>query len=283
MTIWKDFYLTTDSWTTWDHTIQQTQQLLTQGGQLCKVLLRNITGQLIGDAESPIIVASWDLDSTSTSSRKRIWTSGDLMADYPNPDSVRVFVDSVELHKTYSTKTIMNDNEFYVEVQDSLVGYDDNVSIYLNRGYSPTGHTVGYSYSTRAKSISESDLQPIADTTSFRSLYGFTQYLDPVFTFRELPFPNCMVISFPPPPPFDTRFLPLGSSEQWQGRAWTLGSPLVLHEFDVIYRVYDGRYYEVQNIEYNPIFYQFKWVLLTQSFTLTEISPTDIIRQFPIT
>src|ERR1700693_229103 len=269
--MWKDFYLTTDSWTTFDHAISQTRQLLTQGGQLCKVLLRNITGQPVGDVENPIIISSWEPDTTSGQSRKRIWAAGDLIANYPNPDSVRVFVDNVELHKTFSTKTIMNDNEFYVEVQDNLVGYNDNVSIYLNRGYNHTGHTVGYSYNTRAKSINDSNLHPHDDTSSFRSLYGFTQYNDPEFTFREISFPNCMVISFPPPPPFDTRFLPLGSSEQWQGRAWTLGSPLVLHEFDIIYRVYDGRYYEVQNIEYNPIFYQFKWILLTQSFTLTEV------------
>jgi hypothetical protein len=283
MTIWKDFYLTTDSWTTWDHTIQQTQQLLTQGGQLVKVLVRNITGQPIGDAENPIIISTWEPDTTSGQARKRIWQGSDIIDDYPNPDSVRVFVDDVELHKTFSTVTIMNDNEFYVEVQDNLVGYDDNVSIYLNRGYNPSGHSIGYSYSTRAKSINDNTLHPISDTTNYRSLFGFTQYIDPAFTFRGLSYPNCTVISFPPPPPFDTKFLPLGSAEQWEGRAWTLGSPLVFHEFDIIYRVYDGRYYEVKNIEYNPIFYQFKWILLTQSFTLAEVSPTDVARQFPLT
>ncbi len=282
MTIWKDFYLTTDSWTTWDMALQQTQQLLLQGGQLCKILIRNLTGQAFGDPDEPIVIATWDTDSTSTSSRKRIWETGDDVANYPNPDSVRVFVDSVELHKTYNTKTIMNNNEFYVEVQDNLVGYGDNVSIYLNRGFDPTGHTIGYSYTTRGKSINENTLQPVADPTSLRSLYGFTQYVDPQFSFRGTPYPNCLLISFPPPPPFDTRFLPLGSSEQWQGRAWCLGSPLQVHEFDIIYRVYDQRYYEVQNIEYNPIFYNNQWVLLTQSFTLTQVSETDVIRQFTL-
>lgn len=282
MATWKDPWIGIDGWTGWNDSLQQTRQLLEVGGQICKILTRNVAGQAFGAVDEPIIIPSWDTDSTSTSPRKRIWKAGDAISDYPNPDSVRVFVDSVELHKTYSTQTIMNDNEFYVEVQDGLVGYEDNISIYLNRGYVTTGHSIGYTYTARAKSINDADLQPNSDTNTFRSLYGFTQYLNPDFCFRGLPFPNSMLISFPPPPPFDTRFLPLGSSEQWQGRAWTLGLPVVLHEFDIIYRVYDQRYYEVQNIEYNPIFYQGEWILLTQSFTLTQVAPNDVIRQFPI-
>jgi hypothetical protein len=278
--VWKSAYLGMEQWTTWDHALQQTHSLLEVGGLLCKVLFRNITGQPVGDAESPLIISTWESDSTSTSARKRIWKSGDLMTDYPNPDSVRVFVDNVELKKTYNTKTITSNNEFYVEVQDNLVGYNDNVSIYLNRGYSTTGHTIGYSYTTRAKSIMDSNLQPIADTSSYRSLFGFTQFLDPQFTFREMSFPHCMMISFPPPL-LNTVFANLGSSEQWQGRCWTLGDT-PLHEFDVLYRVSDNRYFEIRDYEPNVIMYQGNWKLMTQSFTVTEISPTDTIRSFPL-
>lgn len=280
MTIWKDFYLGTDQWTTWDHAIQQTTQLLVQGAIPCKILIRNITGQPVGDTENLINISMFDSDSTSTSPRKRIWTSGDLIDNYPNPDSVKVFVDGAELHRTYSTKTIMGNSEFYIEVQDGLVGYVDNVSIYLNRGFNPSGHTIGYTYTTRAKSILASNLQPIPDANSYRSPYGFIQYLDSKFTFRELPYPNCVLISFPPPI-WDTRFQALGSSEQWQGRVWTTGTP-VLHEFDVLYRINDQKYFEIRDWQPNPIFYQNNWVMLTQSFQVTEISPTDVIRQFPL-
>lgn len=279
MTIWKDFYLTTEQWTTWDHALDQHKQLLITGGLLCKVLFRNITGQAVGDTENPIPISTWDSDSTSSSPRKRIWKTGDLVSDYPNPDSVKVFIDNAELTRTYNTKTIMSNNEFYVEVQDDLVGYDDNVSIYLNRGYLTTGHTIGYSYTTRAKSIMDSNLQPNADTSSFRSLFGFTQFLDPSFTFREMSFPHCTMISFPQPPGFDTKFLNLGSSEIYQARCWTLGDT-PLHEFDVLYRVSDNRYFEIKDWEPNVIMYKGVWKLMTQSFTVTEISPTDIIRQF---
>jgi hypothetical protein len=280
--VWKDVYLGYEQWTTWSHVLDQHWQLLLTGGQICKVLIRNQTGTPVGDQENPIPISVWNSDSTSTSPRKRIWTSGDDETLYPNPDSVRVFVDSTELHRTYNYKTIQTNNEFYVEVQDKKLDYVDNVSIYLNKGYSTTGHAITYLYTARAKSINLFNQQPKQDQTNFRSLFGFTQYINPSYTFRNMSFPHSIAISFPPPPPLDTKFSGFGKAEQWQNRAWTLGDPLILHEFDIIYRVSDQRWYELRDIEPNVIMYKGVWKVMTQSFTLTQVGPNDVIRQFPL-
>lgn len=282
MSVWSDTYQSFEGWTTWSHVLQQHQQLLYVGGQICKILSKNITGEPVGDPENPLQITSWDSDSTSSSPRKRIWATGDPTTLYPNPQSVRVFVDNTELTKTYNYKTITLNTEFYVEVQDNLVDYLDNVSIYLNRGFSTAAKEISYLYSTRAKSVNPFNLQPTQDTSSFRSLYSYTQYTDPKATFRGVAYPHTLLISFPPPPAFDTKFRNYGAGEEWINRVWTLGTPYNFKEFDMVYRVSDGRWYEVQDIEPNYIFYQDAWTLLTQSFTLTELAQTDIVKQFPL-
>jgi hypothetical protein len=67
----------------------------------------------------------------------------------------------------------------------------------------------------------------------------------------------------------------------WQNRAWTLGD-VQLHEFDILFRTSDSRYYEIRNHELNWFYYKGNWKLLTQSFELAQLRETDVIRQFPL-
>ena len=203
------------------------------------------------------------------------------MSLYPNPGTIRVFVDDAELTQTYNYETIQSDTEFYVEIQNNLVDYQDNVSIYLNRNFVVTGKSISYAYSTRGKNVSTYNLQVKEDTNTYRTPYGFTQYINVNSTFRGVKVPNTILVSYPPPPAFDTKFFRLGKTEMWQNRAWTLGD-VQLHEFDILYRTSDSRWYEIRNIEYNWLFYKGVWKLLTQSFELVQLRENDIVRQLPL-
>lgn len=280
MPFWKPFYLTIESRKVVDYSLSQHQQLLETGGQLCKLLFRNLKGEDIGTVETPIPIVTWD-DSTSSSPRKIIWKEGDETVKYPDPNTIKVFVGGVELKQTYSYETVQNDDEFYVEIQQNLIDYDDNVSVYLNEDFDISGKAISYMYSTGNKNVSIYNLQPQDDAVMYRSGYGFTQYVNASSTFRGTSYPNTILISFPPPPGFDTKFYGFGKMEEWHGRAWTLGEPK-LSEFDVVYRVSDQRWYEIKNWEPNYLHYKDEWKLLTQSFELTQLAQNDVIRKFPL-
>lgn len=280
MTIWKNTYHVIENWGGIDVVLSQHRQLLETGGFPCKVLFRNLTGQEIATPEDPIPISIWD-DSTSTSPRKKIWKDGDDVSQYPDPTTIKVYVDGNELTQTYNYETIQNDNEFYVEIQNNLIDYQDNVSIYLNRGFNVSGKDISYIYSTRGKNVSVYNLQPKDDELTYRSVYGFSQYVSSSSSFRGMSFPNTILISFPPPPAFDTKFFRFGRTEQWVNRAWALGD-VQLHEFDALYRVSDGRWFTIRNWEPNYMFVTGAWRLLTQSFEVTQLAETSIERKFPL-
>lgn len=282
MPTFKDTYLSFDSWTTWDHALSQHKQLLTTGGHLCKVLFKNQQGNPVGTEDSPIVITSWDSSgSVTTSAYKKVWKSTDSTALYVDPDSVKVWVDNTEIIKTYDSSSIMYDNEFYVRVANNLVDEADSVAIHFNPGYDVNGHTIEYLYTTRGKQVSIYNLQSGFDSTNYRSPYGYTQYLDTSAVFRGQSKPHTVLISFPPPPAFDTRFANLGIFEEWKARAWTVGD-VVLHENDIIYRVHDNRWFEITDYEPNIITYKDAPKLLTQSFTLVQLGPNDVVKDFPL-
>jgi len=276
--IWKPFYSSIEGWTTIDHALQQHRQLLETGGRPCKLLIYNVEGNKVASVESPITITAWDTP-IGTSPRKKIWSAGDDVDNYPDPQGVRVYVDGVELTQTYDSSTISLDTEFYIKVVEDELSETDSVSIVLNSDFVTAGKTITYYYTTQSRKIDQNNMQSEQNTENFRSLYGWTQYKNPVSKFRGENVPNTLTVSFPVTPPFDTNYAQFGRAEEWQSRAWTMGD-VVLAEKNILYRMDDERYFELKNWEPNYIKYKGEWKLLTQSFEVTQLSPTDCIRDF---
>jgi hypothetical protein len=127
--------------------------------------------------------------------------------------------------------------------------------------------------------VDPNNLQSEQNTEDFRSQYGWTQYKNPLATFRGKIFPNTITVSFPIVPPFDTNFARSGRYEEWNSRGWAMGD-VTLAERNILYRLDDQRYFELTNWEPNYFRYKDEWKLLTQSFDVTQISPTDCMRDF---
>ena len=72
---------------------------------------------------------------------------------FPDVRSLRVWVDGIELTKTYDSTTIQTNNEFYVVAQVNIVDIVDNVAIYLKDGFDLAGKIVTFLYTTIAKNI----------------------------------------------------------------------------------------------------------------------------------
>ena len=286
MPLWSSYHKNIQGWTTVKHALAQHVQLLETGGFPCKILIRNLGGESIIPPEDPIVIAAWDsVGSTTTSPYKKIWVNGNDDYLYPDPDTIRVWVDGEELTRTYNEETITQNTEYYIVVTRDSVDVDDNVAIYLNVNFSVSGKEIAYSYNNKSKTVSVYNQQPEPNALQYRSAYGFTQYLNTTSKFRGVATPHTIPISFPPPPAFDTNFSLLGRTEEWQNRGWTLGTLSgfpQLHEFDLVYRVADQRWYEVKDWEPNMMEYKGKWEILTQSFTLTQLAEKDAMRGFQL-
>lgn len=279
MALWAPNYINTDYWSSWQMASLQHAQLLETGGFLCKVLFKNQTGQEVGDLETPIPIVTWDT-SVAYHPCKKIWKAGDDILLYPEVESIRVFVDGTELNKTYSAETISANTEFYAVSQSNILGIDDNVAIYLNTNFVTTGKTITYLYTTRNKGVDIRNLQPRQDLIDYRTEYGFTQYTNTTATFRGKSYPHTIAVSFPIEPPLDTTYAPYGRTEIWQSRAWAMGTPK-LHEFDILWRQDNGKYYEIK--DWSPDIKPFRgeWKLFVQAFNVSELQKNDPITEFP--
>lgn len=276
--IWAPISINFDFWASWNMASLQHAQLLEAGGFLCKVLFKNQTGQEVGSVEETIPIVFWD---SSNPPRKIIWQDGDDLTLYPDIESIQVFVDGEELTKTYNSETISADTEFYVQAQTNVIDVDDNISIYLNTGFITSGKDISYLYTTRNKGVDILNLQPSANIADYRSEHGFTQYINQSAKFRKVSYPHTIAVSFPIEPPLDTTYAPYGRTEIWQSRAWTMGEPK-LSEFDILYRLDNGKYYEIKSIAYDIKPFRGTWKTFVQSFDVTELVETDIIRQFTL-
>lgn len=279
MGFWKPVYTSIEGWGVITNSLNQHQQLLDFGGQLCKVLFKNRQGVEIGVLEAPIPVISWD--TTSTSPRKIIWKDGDDKALYPDPNHLKILVDGVELSQTFSSETIRSNSEFYVDIIHNSIDSPDYVAFYLNPGFNISGKNISYYYETIGRNVVLQTMQPKEDADNYRTQYGYTQYASATSSFRGNIVPNTILVSFPPNPALDTRYMNTGAQEEWRNRTWTIGD-VILHENDIIYRVSDSRWYEIVNWEPNWLFYKTSWKLLTQSFDVVQLGPNDITKQFPI-
>ena len=285
MALWKSPYLAHDAlnYGGTQQSLLQHRQLLEVSGFPCKVLFKKIAGDEIGNEVEPIIISTWN--ATSPAPKKVIWQSGNDEDVFPDVRSVRIWVDGLELVKTYDATTVATDNEFYVVSEVNIVGVDDNVAIYLNDGFDLTGKVVTYLYTTIAKNINVVEhLQPSEYPNTFRTEFvnGFTQYTNPSSKFRGISYPHTILISFPPTP-FDTVYMGQGKWETHVNTCWTMGGAInypTLSEFDIIYKVDTQEWYEITNYNPNPIFYKGNRILATQSFETRKIADTDDIRTF---
>ncbi len=289
MTVWKDFNVSLTGWTTLDHVLDQHSHLLTVGGHPCKLLTKNLTGEEVGDVDTPLPVTDLDLVYTSTEGGistqfpgVALWTFGDDTRTFPDTRSIKVIVDDVELEESYDATTMESDSEFFIIHNKNVIDTPDSISIYFNSGFDISGKTVAYYYTTMTANVDMGTLQPKDVTGTYRSLHGFTQYLNPGATFKGKSVPHTLPISFPTAPPFDTTYSPFGSNNQWLGKAWTLGSEVQVRNGDIIYRVSDDRWYEIIDYEPNLFEYNGEWMLLTQTFGVTQLGPNDILRQFTL-
>lgn len=278
--LWSPTFYNTDYWSSWEMASLQHAQLLETGGFLCKVLFKNQFGQEVGDLEDPIPIVVWDT-SVAYHPRKKIWEAGDDLILYPEVESIQVFVDGTELTRTYNAETISANTEFYVVVENNILDVDDSVSILFNTNFVTSGKTVTYLYTTRNKGVDIRNLQPRQDAVDYRTEYGFTQYTNTAATFRGVSYPHTIAVSFPIEPPLDTAYMPYGRTEVWQSKAWAMGTPK-LHEFDVLYRLDNGKYYEIKNWSPDIKPYRGEWKTFVQAFDVIELVETDVIRQFPL-
>lgn len=287
MAFWKQPYLSIDKggWTTLDQSLVQHIQLLEVSGFPCKVLSKKTKGDEIGNEVDPILISTWD--ATSPAPKKIIWLSGNDEVDFPDVRSIRVWVDGTELSKTYDATTIQTSNEFYVVSQVNIVDTTDNIAIYLKNGFDITGKVVTYLYTTISKNINVvENLHPSDYPNTFRTEFqnGFTQYVNPNSKFRGKSYPNTILITFPVNP-VETVYIGGGKYQQQAALCWTMGDRIgypALHEFDIIYRIDTQEWYEIKT--YNPNYFYFnnQSALITQSFDIAMISPTDVIRSFPL-
>ena len=285
MALWKSPWLVLDAknYGGVEQALLQHKQLLEVSGFPCKVLFKKTRGEEVGNEVEPIVVATWD--DTSPAPKKIIWQAGNDEVDFPDTRSVRVWVDGIELVKTYDASTIQTDNEFYIVADVNIVGIDDNVALYLNDGFDLTGKVVTYLYTTIAKNINVAEnLHPSDYPNTFRTEFqnGFTQYVNPISKFRGRSYPNTILITFPVNP-FETVYIGGGKYQQQEAMCWTMGDRIgypTLHEFDIIYRTDTQEWYEIKTYNPNYIYLNHQSILATQSFTTALISPTDSIRGF---
>lgn len=290
MTVWKSLNTSLENWTTIGHALSQHRHLLEVGGHPCKVLIKNFNGEKVGTENTPIPVTAFDTsiditgddDITRTFPGKVLWTFGDDVRLFPDIRSIKTTVDNINLDESFDGTTMSGDTEFFIVHNRNLVDTPDSISIYFNENFDLSGKEVTYYYTTLTPGVDMATLQPKDVEGTYRSLHGYTQYLDPTATHKGVSYPHSLLMSFPVTPPFDTTYSPFGSNEQWLSRAWTLGSEVQLHNGDIIYRASDDKWFEVIDYEPNLFFYKGEWKLLTQSFGVTHLGPNDVLRSYPL-
>ena len=287
MAHWKSPHLNLDEngWAKIDFSLVQHKELLEIGGFPCKVLFKKTEADSIGDPVSPIDISAWD--EVLPAPKKTIWTISSEDYEFPDPRTIVIYVDGEELIQVYDSDNITSDTEFYVVSQVNILGIDDNVAIYLNDGFDIIGKDISFYYKNIAKGVNTVETsQPVDLPSTYRTEFidGFTQYINPNSKFRNVTTPNTLLVSFPTSQ-FDTIYAGQGRYEQIKSTCWTVGDRLnypLLKEYDILYRVDLGRWFEIRN--YSPNYMQFgdSVILLTQVFEAAEISPFDTIKTFEL-
>lgn len=245
-------------------TIIQNHNFLELGGEPCYLLQRKQEGESVTGTK----LFPFEYDGDLHRFYVTVWSPSDGDANYPDPRHFSLSVDtgsgSTEWTQVQDSAVFTAGNlEYYLYYRRNYMDEEQNtlpdtVRAYLNTPPFPgtSTDTVSWNFSTICACWDLNSFQPtIAECpTCHSNAYGWEQYLDPNFTYRNRNFPHGVLLAFPSFQ-LDLRLDDRGFVEEGRRDYWTSPPPYspLIYEHDVIVVPSRNRRLEVQNYTWGRI------------------------------
>jgi len=187
--------------------VVQNHNLLELGGEPCYLLQRKKVGETVTGAKT----YPFEFDADNMRYYAQVWAPADGDGNFPDPRNFELQVDLGSGSETWTQRfdddnLVLAEKEYYLIVsKDAMdeegVASPDGVWVYLNTPpfTGGSGVRVSWTFTTICKCWDLHSYQPtLGNCPTCRSAeYGWDQYLNPNFTYRNRKYPHGFLLAFP--------------------------------------------------------------------------------------